>query len=305
MIDRGEQVEARGIVGATFDADRALPDGQHLLRRQHDHARILDAQAAQAGERQQRGVDLAGRKLAQPAVDVAAKIDHPQVGRRASSCALRRTDEVPSTAASGSSAMVARGRAISTSRGSSRSSTAPRIRPSGSQVGRSLIECTARSIRRASSAASISLQNRPLPPSSASGRSVTRSPVVRMSRPRARPARRARDARPRAPGGPFRLHEREARAARADAQLRRGHGQLLFRAAQRLSPAIMASESSTPRPPVVLGIETSCDETGVALVDAERRVRAELLHSQLERHAPYRRRGAGDRGAGASRSWTA
>ena len=49
----------------------------------------------------------------------------------------------------------------------------------------------------------------------------------------------------------------------------------------------MASESSTPRPPVVLGIETSCDETGVALVDAERRVRAELLHSQLERHAPY------------------
>jgi N6-L-threonylcarbamoyladenine synthase len=37
----------------------------------------------------------------------------------------------------------------------------------------------------------------------------------------------------------------------------------------------------------VLGIETSCDETGVALVDAERRVRAELLYSQLDRHAPY------------------
>ena len=37
----------------------------------------------------------------------------------------------------------------------------------------------------------------------------------------------------------------------------------------------------------MLGIETSCDETGVALVDAERRVRAELLHSQLDRHAPY------------------
>jgi N6-L-threonylcarbamoyladenine synthase len=49
----------------------------------------------------------------------------------------------------------------------------------------------------------------------------------------------------------------------------------------------MATESSTHRPPVVLGIETSCDETGVALVDAERRVLAELLHSQLERHAPY------------------
>ena len=49
----------------------------------------------------------------------------------------------------------------------------------------------------------------------------------------------------------------------------------------------MAAKSSTPRPPVVLGIETSCDESGVALVDAERRVRAELLRGQLERHAPY------------------
>jgi N6-L-threonylcarbamoyladenine synthase len=48
----------------------------------------------------------------------------------------------------------------------------------------------------------------------------------------------------------------------------------------------MASESST-HPPVVLGIETSCDETGVALVDAERKVHTELLHSQLDRHAPY------------------
>jgi N6-L-threonylcarbamoyladenine synthase len=37
----------------------------------------------------------------------------------------------------------------------------------------------------------------------------------------------------------------------------------------------------------VLGIETSCDETGVALVDAERRVLTQLLRTQLERHAPY------------------
>ena len=49
----------------------------------------------------------------------------------------------------------------------------------------------------------------------------------------------------------------------------------------------MEPESSTHRPPVLLGIETSCDETGVALVDAERRVLSELLHSQLDRHAPY------------------
>jgi N6-L-threonylcarbamoyladenine synthase len=49
----------------------------------------------------------------------------------------------------------------------------------------------------------------------------------------------------------------------------------------------MASESSTHRAPVVRGIETTCDYTGVALVDAERRVLAQLLHSQLDRHAPY------------------
>jgi N6-L-threonylcarbamoyladenine synthase len=49
----------------------------------------------------------------------------------------------------------------------------------------------------------------------------------------------------------------------------------------------MSRKSSTDRAPVVLGIETSCDETGVALVDAERRVRAEMLRSQLDRHAPY------------------
>jgi N6-L-threonylcarbamoyladenine synthase len=45
----------------------------------------------------------------------------------------------------------------------------------------------------------------------------------------------------------------------------------------------MASPSST----IVLGIETSCDETAVALVDGARRVRAEALRSQLEQHAPY------------------
>ena len=34
VIDRGEQSQARAVIGAAFDADRALPDrGQHLLRR--------------------------------------------------------------------------------------------------------------------------------------------------------------------------------------------------------------------------------------------------------------------------------
>jgi N6-L-threonylcarbamoyladenine synthase len=38
---------------------------------------------------------------------------------------------------------------------------------------------------------------------------------------------------------------------------------------------------------LVLGIESSCDETAVALVDDGRRVRAERVLSQLEEHRPY------------------
>lgn len=38
---------------------------------------------------------------------------------------------------------------------------------------------------------------------------------------------------------------------------------------------------------LVLGIETSCDDTGVALVSADRRIIGEKLSSQLDRHAPF------------------
>ena len=37
----------------------------------------------------------------------------------------------------------------------------------------------------------------------------------------------------------------------------------------------------------VLGIETSCDETAVAVVEDGRRVRAHLVYSQIARHQPY------------------
>src|SRR5262249_34099150 len=38
---------------------------------------------------------------------------------------------------------------------------------------------------------------------------------------------------------------------------------------------------------IVLGIETSCDETAAAVVDDGRRVRADVVQSQLEQHRPY------------------
>jgi len=49
-----------------------------------------------------------------------------------------------------------------------------------------------------------------------------------------------------------------------------------------------------PRPPagyldrmIVLGIETSCDETAAAVVDGDRRILAHAVLSQLDEHAPY------------------
>lgn len=39
--------------------------------------------------------------------------------------------------------------------------------------------------------------------------------------------------------------------------------------------------------PIVLGIESSCDETAAALVDSERRILAQNIASQDEAHAPY------------------
>ena len=38
---------------------------------------------------------------------------------------------------------------------------------------------------------------------------------------------------------------------------------------------------------LVLGIETSCDETAAAIVDGDRRIRANLIHSQIAAHRAY------------------
>ena len=37
----------------------------------------------------------------------------------------------------------------------------------------------------------------------------------------------------------------------------------------------------------ILGIETSCDETGVAVYDTRHGLLAHVLHSQIEKHAAY------------------
>ena len=38
---------------------------------------------------------------------------------------------------------------------------------------------------------------------------------------------------------------------------------------------------------LILGIETSCDETAAALVDDQGRIASDVIHSQVKLHAPY------------------
>ena len=102
-------------------------------------------------------------------------------GRSASSCERRLRLEVPTVAPWGSSSRelsVADAPPTNTSRTSSRAVKATMTRPSGTSVGMSLAECTARSVRPSSMAVSSSLVNSPLSPSLASGASSSLSPLV-------------------------------------------------------------------------------------------------------------------------------
>ena len=108
-------------------------------------------------------------------------------------------------------------RPMKASRGSSRGRKAESTRPSGSTVGMSFEECTAMSMRPASSASSISLVNRPLPPASDSGRSWMRSPLVVIDLDREGVFRQV--VRRHQPGARLvRLRQRQRAAARSDPQ---------------------------------------------------------------------------------------
>src|SRR5207237_810771 len=92
---------------------------------------------------------------------------------RARSWARRRRLPVPTTAPSGSESSVSKP-PHRASRGSARSGTPTIARPSGSRLGTSLAECTARSTSSRSSASSISFTKRDLSPATRA------SPEVRM-----------------------------------------------------------------------------------------------------------------------------
>ena len=103
-------------------------------------------------------------------------------GRARNIWAARRIEEEPSLAPCGNASRLRYLSETKASRTSSRSRKAASTSPSGRNEARSLLEWTPRSISSAASAASISRENSPLPPASLSGRSVSLSPLVVMTR---------------------------------------------------------------------------------------------------------------------------
>ena len=141
-------------------------------RSQNRRRGVGEPQPFEPGERQQSGVDLAGIELAQARLDIAADVHHREIG------AQPLDHRLPAQRCGADDSAVREVRArcrslrlMKTSRDILARQHATIASPTGSTVGMSLAECTARSIRLASSASSISLVNRPLPPTSASGRS--------------------------------------------------------------------------------------------------------------------------------------
>src|SRR5207248_1887925 len=55
----------------------------------------------------------------------------------------------------------------------------------------------------------------------------------------------------------------------------------------KLGKLLAASRSNSANTMRVLGFETSCDETGVAVYDTERGLLAHALHSQVDMHEAY------------------
>ena len=179
-------------------------------------------------------------------------------------------------------------------------------RPSGSCAGMSFSEWMAQSMRPSSRASSISLVNRPLPPISSRRRSWTRSPVVVIDAPRPRAASSAapRRAPRRSPLHHAGLGQGQLGAAGADADAVAWARDGGLPRAQREAPAIGARQPSNrmtcaPHRPRHRDQLRRDRRGGGAPGRRTARCRccSSVVASQIAEHAPYRRGGAGDRGA--------
>src|SRR4030081_2996017 len=74
VIDRGDERAGAGIVGAGLGGNDALPARRKkFVDGENGGTSARKAEPLEAGEREQGGVDLAGGKLAQAGLDVAAE----------------------------------------------------------------------------------------------------------------------------------------------------------------------------------------------------------------------------------------
>ena len=161
------------IVLPRLDPQRSLPRRRaKILRLQPlpHPLRLLEAIEPRRG--QQNRIHLPLGQLAQPRVHIA--------GRSAFNCARRRWLLVPTRAPRGKSASLAYFTDTNTSLGSTLLGVAASAKGSGSSVGKSFKECTARSTLPSASASSISFVNIPFDPTCANVTSCSRSPVVLM-----------------------------------------------------------------------------------------------------------------------------
>ena len=288
VVDPRQQPEHGRVVGPALDADRTLRHRrQHLLRLQRRRDHVLQARAGSA--RPWRGTSPAPRRPPACAAGSArcrAAAPRPGPGGPRAAAPARRSEAVPTTAPSGSSATL---------RGPARDQRVPRVgaRQHGADHqpgGQERSACPSSSGRRgracpASSPASISSVNRPLPPISASVRSWIAVALGAHHHDLDRGVVEAGLGGEQRRLDHARLGQGQGRAAGAEPERQaERHG---WFPADRLSIGLLDLERAVRDGDIVLGIETSCDETAVALVRADRRVLSAPLFSQLAEHAPY------------------
>src|SRR4029078_7513504 len=133
----------------------------------------------------------------------------------------------------------------------------------------------------AASASSISLVNNPLPPTSASGRSWMRSPLVRITSSAIRRGRRP---------SALASVSRPMRAWVSASGLPRVPSRRMMPVDCATVPR-KAGRYGNKDPMLVLGIETTCDETVATVVEREGdgpgKILSNIVLSQISEHAPF------------------
>ena len=284
MVDGGEALAERVIPGAALDADRALPRRrQHLLRREGRGA-LRHAEPREPGHGEEGRVERPGPHPLQPRFDIAADERRHEVGAPGQHLRLpaeRGRADARAGRQVGERARPAR-QAVAGVFALQHGGQHEALRQRGLQV-----------LHRVDRGVDPPFRQRRLDllREQALAADIGQPPVAYPV-----PCRADRDdldieagiLRPQGGGRLFRLPEGERAAARAETD---------FRHAQRVTPSRRQAQSTAacargrglyrPAAMRVLGIETSCDETAAAVVDADRRILAERLFSQTREHAPY------------------